>query len=120
MSRLVSLYQRSSPYIEAVLNFIYLPACIVCESLPEPEKKLICETCWQKLPRLKPSDELAAHPIEMGENEINPLLALGVWEFNDDMQTVIHEMSFPATAITPRELMPVYFLFSLISCKIIC
>ncbi len=94
MLRLASLYQSSSPYIEAVLNFIYPPACIICESLPDPEKKLICETCWQKLPRLKPSDELSTHPIEMGENEINSLPALAVWEFSDDVQTVIHELKF--------------------------
>ncbi|HEX9654705.1 MAG TPA: ComF family protein [bacterium] len=94
MLRLASLYKRSSPYFEALLNFIYPPACIICESLPDPEKRLICETCWQKLPRLKPSAQLITHPIETGENEINSLPALGVWEFSDDVQTVIHEMKF--------------------------
>jgi len=94
MLSVASLYQRSSPFVEAVLNFIYPPACIVCESLPDPEKKLICEACWQKLPRLKSSDELTTHPIEIGETEVHSLRALGVWEFSDAVQTVIHEMKF--------------------------
>jgi ComF family protein len=94
MQRLSAIYQISSLFVDAVLNFIYPPACVICESLPDPEKKLICESCWQKLPRLLPKDELTTHPIEMGENESNPLLALGVWEFSEEVQTVIHEMKF--------------------------
>jgi ComF family protein len=94
MLRFAALYQRSSPYIDAILDFIYPPACVVCESLPDPEKKLICESCWQKLPRLQPDDELSTHPIQMEENVASALLALGVWEFSDEMQTVIHEMKF--------------------------
>ncbi len=94
MLRFATLSRLSSPYIDAVLNFIYPPACVVCESQPDPEKKLICENCWQKLPRLQPEDELSTHPIAMNENATSVLLALGVWEFSGKMQTVIHEMKF--------------------------
>jgi len=111
MLRLASL---SSPYIEAVLNFIYPPACIVCESLPDLEKKLICESCWPKLPRLKPGDELSTHPIEIGENETSTLPALAVWEFSDAVQTVIHAMKFHGKKSLSRLLRWKIMMFSVV------
>lgn len=94
MQALSAIYRISSPFVDAVLNFIYPPACVVCESPPDPEKKLICEPCWQALPRLQPTDELTGHRLEIGGSETSTLPALAVWEFSEAMQTVIHEMKF--------------------------
>jgi len=88
------LYKWAQPYSDAVLNFIYPPYCIICKARLELGLTLICKTCWQSLPRID-NTQIQKHSranLDFTESQITKLLA--VWEFNDAVQQVIHEMKF--------------------------
>lgn len=72
---------------DAFLNFLYPPICVICKtSLVAPEK-LVCNNCWQKL---QPDGLVQHERISSGEQlEIH-----SVWEFSDDVQTLIHELKY--------------------------
>lgn len=80
------LYRTVYPYFDAVVNFIYPHFCVVCKNRLEPELNLICQECWQSLPRLKHVE------ADLKSPHITRFLA--IWEFNDAIQRLIHEIKF--------------------------
>lgn len=80
-------------FFNALLNFVYPPICIYCETRLQGEEKLFCANCWQKV-----------EPVE--SNSLEELTAVKVWDslplekvkslwwFDDFIQTVVHEMKY--------------------------
>ncbi|MCH7755928.1 ComF family protein [candidate division KSB1 bacterium] len=88
------LYKWAQPYSDAVLNFIYPPYCIVCKSRFEPGLTLICETCWRNLPRIDNTQNQKRSRANLDFADSYIPMILSVWEFNDAVQQVIHEIKF--------------------------
>ena len=75
------------PGLEAFLNFLYPPVCVICKSCPDAGQKLVCQNCWSNLPLDRP---VAHDPATRGElQEIR-----SVWQFSEEVQTVIHELKY--------------------------
>lgn len=88
------IYKWVQPYSDAVLNFIYPPYCIICKTSLKSGLSLICQTCWQNLPRIDNTEnqKQSRANLDFSESEVAKFLA--VWEFNDAVQAVIHEIKF--------------------------
>ncbi|MFQ5641832.1 MAG: ComF family protein [bacterium] len=83
MTRIFNIF---TSFLDAAFNFIYPPFCIVCESRQQSGAVLVCEVCWEKLPRLEP---------QVGDAAISGVSrSLSVWEYGDGMQRIIHEFKF--------------------------
>jgi len=91
---LAPIYKWAQPYSDAVLNFIYPPYCIICKTRLKPGLTLICKTCWQSLPRIDntQNQKNSRANLDFAESQITKFLA--VWEFNNEVQEVIHEIKF--------------------------
>lgn len=79
-----------SQLIEAILDFIYPPYCIICRFRLDSGSKLICENCWKNLPRVQ--NTLNGSNYQDKNSYISCFLS--VWEYNDAVQKVIHEMKY--------------------------
>ncbi len=73
-----------------VLDFIFPPLCVLCDSTINSGNRLLCEKCQQKLPKLKnpllPAEKLT-HPPDP------PVWfdkTLALFEYNTDVQKLIH------------------------------
>ena len=84
MPNLLTAYQIIQPTLEALINFIYPPYCILCENHLNTRDHLICSTCWLNLPLLK--NNLGILPPLSG--------VWSVWSYDDRLQKIIHEMKF--------------------------
>ena len=68
---------------QGLRDFVYPPYCILCEAELEPENKLVCNNCWE---RLTPSEEL--------ESFITQDQIFSVFPYSSDMKTIIHEFKY--------------------------
>ena len=91
---LAPIYKWAQPYSDAVLNFIYPPYCITCKTRLEPGLTLICRTCWHGLPKIDntQNQKHSRANLDFAESQISKFLA--VWEFNNAVQEIIHEIKF--------------------------
>ena len=91
---LAPIYKWAQPYSDAVLNFIYPPYCTICNAGLAPGLTLICKTCWHSLPRIDntQNQKRSRANLDIKESQITKFLA--VWEFNNAVQKVIHEIKF--------------------------
>jgi len=91
---LAPIYKWAQPYSDAVLNFIYPPYCTICNTSLEPGLTLICKTCWQSLPRIDNAQNQQRNRanLDFAESYISRILS--VWEFNNTVQQIIHEIKF--------------------------
>ncbi len=88
------IYKWAQPYSDAVLNFIYPPGCIICMTRLEPGLTLICQTCWQSLPRIDNAENQKQNRANLDSNKSQISKFLAVWEFNSAVQDLIHEIKF--------------------------
>jgi len=56
---------------------------MLCEAELEPENKIVCDNCWE---RLTPSDELESF---IAQDQI-----FSVFPYSSDMKTIIHEFKY--------------------------
>ncbi|MFQ5823798.1 MAG: ComF family protein [bacterium] len=94
MIKLSSFYKSFSPYIEAVLNFIYPPFCIICDVRLDSGSELICEQCWNCLPRINHSIENKLNISNKNSKIPEVSCVISVWEYSDEVQKIIHEMKY--------------------------
>lgn len=84
MSDLPTAVQIIKSVLEAFINFVYPPYCILCEGHLKTCEYLVCSECWMNLPLL--------------ENNLGTLPPLSgvwsVWSYDERLQKIIHEMKF--------------------------
>jgi len=66
-----------------LLGFVYPPYCILCEANLEPNNKLVCEQCWERL-------EASA----TGETQISKQRILALYLYSNDVRTIIHNLKY--------------------------
>ena len=69
--------------LKDLLDFVYPPYCILCEADLEPENKLVCEKCWE---RLGTSSTM--------ETQISKHRILALYPFSNDVRTIIHNLKY--------------------------
>lgn len=75
------------PVVRAAVDFVYPPACLVCEQRMDSNHRLVCSTCWAGLPRIGTADETPP--------EVRPWFELvAVWEYSEAVQEIIHHMKY--------------------------
>lgn len=90
MINLTPFYKNIHPYLNAILDFIYPPYCLICKAHLDSGAKLVCEYCWQSLLRLQNMTELSDEKRQKA-----PISRfLSVWQYSDEFQTIIHEMKY--------------------------
>ncbi len=87
---LISAYNSFNPYLEAILDFIYPPYCIICKAHVDSGSKLVCKECWQSLPRSQTEMNLSYQKPQ--NSQISCFLS--VWKFSEEVQTIVHEMKY--------------------------
>lgn len=91
---LSSIQKGFNPYIEAVLNFIYPPFCIICDARLNSGSQIVCEQCWKCLPRVNDSAG-SNQNISDNHNKLSEVYrVISVWAYSDEVQKVIHEMKY--------------------------
>lgn len=66
-----------------LLEFVYPPYCILCEAKLEPENKLVCGNCWE---RLGNSSTI--------ETFISKQRILALYPYSADVRTIIHNLKY--------------------------
>lgn len=91
---MISNFKIIRSFYDALLDFIYPPYCVFCQSLLIEGRDLICDTCYNALPTFpaeyKIRDEIADKlkiPIYISDVK-------AVWEFNDNVQLIIHQFKY--------------------------
>lgn len=92
MINLKSVYESFNPYIDAALNFIYPPFCLICQGRLELGSKLVCEECWSRLPRINYSFEANQNISSSRIPDVSHVIS--VWEYSEEVQKIIHEMKY--------------------------
>ena len=96
----IQFFASLSPYINAFLNFLYPPFCVLCKVRLFSAERMICEDCWQSLPRLSSHE----HPRHAGPVEIDAPFdhILAVWQYSEQIQQLIHEFKYLKTKTLAR------------------
>ena len=66
-----------------LLEFVYPPYCILCEAKLEPENKLVCTNCWE---RLGDSSTI--------ETFISEQRILALYPYSTDVRKIIHNLKY--------------------------
>ena len=66
-----------------LLEFVYPPYCILCETKLEPQNKLVCGNCWE---RLGDSSTI--------ETFISEQRILALYPYSTDVKTIIHNLKY--------------------------
>ncbi len=74
-------------FLTTVVELIYPPLCLLCQSRLQQEENCICQKCWDLIPKL-------FHPLVdinlPGKQKPAFSRAYAVWNFNPQIQQVIH------------------------------
>ncbi|RMF67472.1 MAG: ComF family protein [Calditrichaeota bacterium] len=71
--------------VAAFLDFVYPPYCLLCDAHLAAGERLICEKCWQHMPRISQQEGHRHGAIEAVRS---------LWPFSAEVQTAIHELKF--------------------------
>ncbi len=74
--------------------FIFSPVCLICHSNELETKQLVCEACWQSFPEARKAEIITAELSSLLKGETQFAQALSLWEFNTEVQTVIHFLKY--------------------------
>ncbi len=69
--------------LKDLLDFVYPPYCILCEAKLEPENRLVCTSCWERL-----------EPYSTIDTFINQNRILSKYPYSKDMRTIIHNLKY--------------------------
>jgi ComF family protein len=94
MVNLRSIFKGTRPYIEAVLNFIYPPFCVICQVHLNSDLNLVCEQCWNSLPRIKQGIDRNQNIFDVDNKTSDVSCVISVWAYTDQVQKIIHEMKY--------------------------
>jgi len=78
-----------SNFLEATLDFVYPPLCILCQELIENGQPLVCDKCWAGLSEfhLKGEPDFTTQPEGLTYTR-------SLWAYNDKVEKLIHEVKF--------------------------
>ncbi|MFQ5606199.1 MAG: ComF family protein [bacterium] len=89
------VYRGLRPFWQSLLDFLYPPNCLICDTYLDSQPGKICADCWFNLPRLPtPVRNIAVHRGVETELSSVQVECLSVWEFADGVQTLIHELKY--------------------------
>lgn len=83
-----------SALVKSILGLLFPPYCLVCNSLLQANERVICESCWQSLPKLDEDYDLFHEIRSKFKHEIYFSKAVAVWEFSPTVQTIIHHLKY--------------------------
>ena len=69
--------------LKDLLGFVYPPYCILCEADLEPNNKLVCERCWERL-----------EASSTRETYISKQRILALYPYTNDVRTIIHNLKY--------------------------
>lgn len=79
---------------KSILNFIYPPYCIVCNSLLQENNRLICESCWNNLPKVNEDFDLFNEINSKFTEQVYFSKVISIWEFSPPLQNTIHHLKY--------------------------
>jgi ComF family protein len=78
----------------SILNFVYPPYCIVCNSRFQESNKLICESCWNSFPIINDNYDLSNEIRSKISGPVYFSNAFSIWEFSPAIQNIIHHLKY--------------------------
>ncbi len=79
---------------KSILNLLFPPYCLVCNSILEEDERLICELCWHDLPLINENRDLLNEIQSKFTNEIYFFRVIAIWEFSPTIQIAIHHLKY--------------------------
>jgi len=80
--------------VNAAIDFIYPPYCIICECHLAENERVICEQCWCQVPQLDRDDDLCRLAATGFGEGLFFSRAISIWEFKEPIQTAIHYLKY--------------------------
>ena len=82
--------------LEPILQFIYPPICLACNSALQENDRLVCETCWQSIETVHSEDDLYQQFLAKltSEGLISKLYAPFYFEKEGKLQSIIHGLKY--------------------------
>ena len=77
-----------------IIDFIYPPFCIVCQTSLSKDERLICDNCWNNFPQIDGTVNIAREIRSKLSDPIYFSNAISVWEFSSPIQQAIHYLKY--------------------------
>ena len=80
--------------LKSILNFVYPPYCIVCNSHLQQTGRLICDSCWNSFPMIDENYDIYDEIKSKISGPVYFSNAISVWEFSPAIQDIIHYLKY--------------------------
>ena len=89
-----SLRQATRSFFRTLIDFVYPPYCLLCETYLEPGEDLVCRTCWAGQSRL-PEPFLPLRELrKLTSPDTNLDGSLAVYRYGSDTQELVHFLKY--------------------------
>ncbi len=86
--------QRILKIVKAFGDFIYPPYCLSCKTQLKHGTELVCNDCFNKMPRIHIDDNIVAELKEKLQEDLYLSRVLSLWKFDELAQKLIHYLKY--------------------------
>ena len=80
--------------IKPFVDFLYPPNCVFCDLVLRDAREIICESCWDSIPRYSQEGGIIQELREKIGEGLMLADAFAPWEFDTKMQYLIHQLKY--------------------------
>lgn len=77
-------------FLKILLNFVYPPYCVLCDSWLDDDSSIICRDCWSRLANQRLLLHISLSNYQAIGHKIFFDKVISVWDFNPEVQNIIH------------------------------
>jgi len=87
-----------------LVDFFYPPNCTICHSVLQTEERVVCEKCWQQIPRVDSQKDIVAEIQHSLKSPIFFTQVYPIWQFEGPIQQIIHLLKYQNYQILARRM----------------
>ena len=88
------LMRLAHSFYFSILDFIYPPHCLICQTSLEPETRFVCKTCWSEF-KVLPQPLLPVSQLDILHDQAAHFVqSLAIYFYSDQIQYLIHTMKY--------------------------
>lgn len=88
------MFLKIDKFVNAFIDFLYPPYCIFCDSDLTDGRLLLCDRCWDSIPRFPQNEKIILELREKLGDDLMLMDAFTPWTFNEKIQYIIHQLKY--------------------------
>ncbi len=85
------------PFIQTLLDVLYPPVCVLCQSIVDAEQRYLCSACWHSLPRAVPA-------TVMGTEYHAFTCSVAAFDYDHSVQKIVHFFKYRQLPLLAHEM----------------